>query len=150
SPHDGVYLTSAELAYTRSLHAANDRLDFTAPAGQVLAISGFSSPDISLYDVTNPALPVAVGTGISNSGGTYTVQAQVPGSGLGPHALLAVGGAGRDSPTQILPVSATDLHTGGADYLVLAYDSLLPAAQQLAALHNAEGLQTAVVPVHAV
>src|SRR5207237_9288655 len=59
-------------------------------------------------------------------------------------------GSGLLAPDQIQPVSSVDLHTGSADYLVIAADSLLDAGQQLAALHQAEGLRGTVVPVSAI
>ena len=77
-----------------------------------------------------------------------SLRAYVPGQGL--RQLLAAGPGGLITPDSILPVAGQDIHHGGADYLVIAADSLLAAGQQLAALHSGEGLRATVVPVSAI
>jgi hypothetical protein len=85
-------------------------------------------------------------------GGSYTLR-YTPTQGdqnAAQRTVLAAGPGGLLAPTEISPVSLTKLSTGSADYLVIAHDSLLGAAQQLAAYHASTGLRTAVVPVSAI
>ncbi|MDQ2807796.1 MAG: C25 family cysteine peptidase, partial [Chloroflexota bacterium] len=151
--HDGVVLASADLSYTRAYRAAGDTLAFT-PVGMNnrrlinVVVGGLSSPNGALYDVTDPAAPRVVPAAVIADGTGYGVQAQVPRGDV--TALLAAAGTGFVTPTNILPVAAGDLHTGSADYLVIAADSLLAAGQQLAGQEQAEGLTTSVVPVSAI
>ena len=151
--HDGVALASADLRYTRAYRAAADSLRLVpVPVNNRrlvnMAVGGFSSPNGALYDVTDPAAPRQVPALVGPDGTGYRLLAQVPRGAV--TALLAAAGAGLLSPTGILPVAADDLHAGGADYVVIAYDSLTVAGQQLAGQEQAEGLTTKVVPVSAI
>ncbi len=141
--HDGVYLVSADVQYTRLLRASANTLALSAAGGSAVAIPYLSNGAV-LYDVTNPAAPVALATRMSGN----TLFAQVPGAGT--HQLLAAAPAGLIAATSINPVVSDNLRSGGADYVVIAADSLLTAGQQLAALHSADGLRTRVVPVSAI
>ncbi|HMA38046.1 MAG TPA: C25 family cysteine peptidase, partial [Chloroflexia bacterium] len=146
--YDGVLLDSADVSYSRAYQSSGDSLSFTAPGGGSVAVGGFSSPNLVLYDVTTPGAPQQVKVHVSGTSGNYTLTAGLAGSGT--RQLLAAAPAGLVSVDSIAPVAGTDLHTGGADYLVIAYDSLLGAGQQLAQLHAAGGMSTAVVPVSAI
>ncbi|HUS17427.1 MAG TPA: C25 family cysteine peptidase, partial [Chloroflexia bacterium] len=139
---------SADVIYRRAFRAANDSLRFSAQPGTPLAIRGFSGTGVAIYDVTNPAVPHAVSARVMSAVDGYVLLATAPGKSL--RQLLAVGPGGYATPDSIQPVSQMNLMTGGANYVVVAYDSMLPAAQQLAALRTAEGLSTQVVPVSAV
>jgi hypothetical protein len=141
--HDGVYLVSADVQYTRLLRAAANSLALSAAGGSAVAIPNLSNGAV-LYDVTTPAAPVALVTRMSGD----TLYAQVPGAGT--RQLLAAAPAALIAPTSITPVVSADLRSGGADYVVIAADSLLAAGQQLAALHSADGLNTRVVPASAI
>jgi hypothetical protein len=129
--------------YARNYTAANDSLRFTVAGGSQVAVGGFSSADVTLYDVTT-SVPQAVAATV-NAG---TLNATVSGSGL--RTLLAVGATGRVAPASITAVSADSVTGVAADYVVVAYDSMLAAAGQLAAARAGEGLTTAVVPVSAI
>ena len=82
---------------------------------------------------------------MNGSSGSYSVQAQVPRGDV--QTLVAAAGAGLVPITTIAPVAAGDLRQGSADYVIVAYDSLLNAAQSLAAQEQAAGLTTTIVPV---
>ena len=142
--HDGVYLNSADLTYTRQVRASDNSLRLSSPGGSKLQIPGFTAGNGALYDVTNAAAPQQIAAQ-SDQGTLVTVL-----PGTGSRQLQAAARSGLLTPSQILPVTAGNLRSGGADYVVIAYDSLLPAAQDLAALHAGEGLSTVVVPVHAI
>jgi hypothetical protein len=141
--HDGVYLASADVAYTRYFHADGDSLALTVPGGSDIAIHRLSSGAV-LYDVTAAGAPVALASRQSGN----TLFAHIPGSG--PRQLLVAAPAGMVAAGSIAPVVGDNLHSGGAEYVVITADSLLAAGQQLAALHAAQGLTTRVVPVSAI
>ncbi len=150
---DAVVLASVDTTYARAYRALADSLRFTPAAGgnrRLVGVQagGFSSAGVALYDVTNPAAPRQVPAGVTGSAGNYSVQAQVPRGDV--QTLLAAAGSGFVSPTAIAPVAAGDLHSGSANYVIVAYDSMLSAAGQLAAQEQAAGLTTTVVPVSAI
>ena len=147
SPLDGVYLNSVDVQYTRLYTAAGDALRFTG-GKSAFAVNGFSSPAVVAYDVTDPAAPLEVRATTVLEGGRYTLHYS-PTAG-GERTVLAAGPGGLLAPSEISPVATTSLRSGNADYVVIAHDSLLGAAQQLAAYHAGTGLRTTVVPVSAI
>jgi hypothetical protein len=147
SPLDGVYLNAATVQYTRSYQAAGDTLRFITGQGG-LAVRGFSSPAVVAYDVTDAAAPLAVRATTGAEGGSYTLRYHPTTSGA--RTVLAAGPGGLLTPTEISPTSALNLRAGSADYVVIAHDSLLGAAQPLAAYHANTGLRATVVPVSAI
>ncbi len=149
---DAVVLASVDLTYNRAYQALNDSLRFTPPStGNSplirVAVGGFSSAGVALYDVTNPAAPRQVPASVTGSAGGYSVQAQVPRGDV--QTLLAAAGSGLVTVTAVAPVAPGDLRQGSADYVIVAYDSMMSAAQSLAAQEKAAGLTTTVVPVSA-
>lgn len=141
--HDGVYLASADVQYTRLFRAVANSAALTVTGGSDIAVHKFSS-GATLYDVTTAGAPLELATRLSGG----TLFAHVPGTGA--RQLLAAAPNGMGSADSITPVAAENLHSGGASYLVITADSLLGAAQSLAALHAADGLSTRVVPVSAI
>ncbi len=141
--HDGVYLVSADVQYTRLLRAAANTLALSATGGSSVAIPNLSAGSV-LYDVTTVGAPVALASRMSGS----ILFALVPGAGT--HQLLAAAPAAMITAASINPVVSDNLRTGGANYVVIAADSLLGAGQQLAALHSADGLSTRVVAASAI
>ncbi|MDQ2807761.1 MAG: C25 family cysteine peptidase [Chloroflexota bacterium] len=150
---DSVVLASVDTTYNRAYQAAGDSLRFTPSSSSNrrmigVAVGGFSSPDVALYDVTNPAAPRAVPVTVNGSGSNYSLLAQVPRGDV--KTLLAAAGPSLVPVTVSGPVAAGDLHSGNAAYVIVAYDSMISAAQTLAAQEQAEGLTTTIVPVSAI
>ncbi|MDQ2809437.1 MAG: C25 family cysteine peptidase [Chloroflexota bacterium] len=150
---DNVVLASVDTTYNRAYQALANSLRFTPTSNGnrrlvSVTVGGFTSAAVALYDVTNPAAPRQVPASVTSSGGSYSVQAQVPRGDV--QTLVAAAGSGLVPITAIAPVAAGDLHSGSADYVIVAYDSMISAAQQLAAQEQAAGLTTTVVPVSAI
>jgi hypothetical protein len=140
--HDGVYLVSADVQYQRLFRAAGNSLALTVNRGDI-AVHNLSS-GATLYDVTAPGAPLALAARQSGD----TLFARVPGTGN--RQLLIAAPGGFVAAGSITPVVSDNLRTGGADYVVIAADSLLAAGQQLAALHSSDGLSTRLVPASAI
>ena len=149
-PSGGViYVNRFELDYQRHLEAADDRLKFRlSPAGpEDVAISGFSSEDISIYDITDPAKPEI----IENPG----VQADSPGfralfsHPAGTKTWAAVSAAGIQAPDRITRRSHADLKNtqNSADYLIITAADLAPALENLLELRRRQGMETFVAHI---
>ena len=138
-----VYVDSFDLTYQRAHRAVGDRLRFTAGSAPV-TVTGFSSPDLLFFDVTDARRPVSLtGAVITLAGGGYQMSFQAP---SGTRAYLAVSRAVVGST-----VGTTDYASNlkgerdGAEYVVLAPESLLAAAAGLASYRAGTGLDTMVV-----
>src|SRR5262249_31328034 len=76
------------LPYQRLLVANDDSLRFSASGGRAVTLTGFSSADIHVYDISDPSAVVEVIGRTTASGAGYRVSLVVPGSGL--RQLIAV------------------------------------------------------------
>ncbi len=142
-----VYLQSLDAGYSRTYTAVGDALTFTGGNNSAVTVSGFSSPAIRLFDVTNPRQPQVVGGALIDTVGGVSRVTLKPASQTARY--LAAGPGAVQSPAWTKPVanSLAALQPSGADYLVITTSDLLPAASSLAALRAAQGLRTAVVDV---
>ncbi len=144
APYSFFYLDSFDLAYPRTFHAAGDGLAFTAAAQQV-TVGGFSSPTVPLLDVADPLHPRWItGAAVAADGaGGYQVS-------FAPSAqakYLAAGPAAVTTLAADRAWSAPALKAPGnrAAYLVIAPPALRDAAERLASLRRAQGLEAMVV-----
>jgi len=150
-----------QVSYPAQAVAANDRLyieGLVAPSGPV-AVSGFTTPFVSAFDVRNPAQPLRLsGMGVQPDNGNYlffwdeTVAA--PTYALSTDAaLLAPGSVERDTPSNwanpdnaydyIAIIGAQRFYTG----TTTLGGQLAAAVQPLLAYRATEGLNVALVNV---
>lgn len=141
-----VWVDGFDLDYARRYRAEADRLAFRGDAHPVVAVSGFSSPEITLLDLSEPRRPRRVSVGAERArDGSWQVRFR-PASPTTPYlasaAPLAVAGvAGKPAPTGLRDES------NRADYLVITDAALLEAAQELADYRAEQGFETRVVTV---
>jgi hypothetical protein len=148
---DQIYTDWFSLSYARTYASEGDRLAFGGDAAGPVkyGVTGFTTPSVELYDVTDPAQPIQF-TG-------FTVGSE---AGLGnvlrfgddrPSArrYLALALAQRLAPLQITLDAPSDLlsPTSGADYILVSHADFLAALQPLAAHRSAQGLRVATVDV---
>jgi hypothetical protein len=147
-----VYLDSVDLEYERLYRAEADELAFVAPGLAAVDVAGFSSADVVLLDVTNPARPARVvgGSVLPAGDGSFTLHFGVGRPEGGRYLAVAPGRAKT-------PVAVTPWHDAGlvdasnrADYVIVAPDSLASAAQSLADYRTGRGVETKVVPLEAI
>ncbi len=101
--HDATDYTATERVWVSYRHlytADNDALDFTAPGGAHLAIAGFSTADVRVADVTDPAHPVALAVTVSGDAGAFRAAIDVP-AGPAPRVLYAFTGAQLLAPAAV-------------------------------------------------
>ena len=147
-----VYLDSVDLEYERLYRAEADELAFTAPGFAAVDVAGFSSADVVLLDVTDPARPTRVvgGSVLPAGDGTYTLHFGVSRPEGGRYLAVA-------SNRAKTLVRVTPWHDAGlldasnrADYVIVAPDSLASAAQSLADYRTGRGVETKVIPLEAI
>jgi hypothetical protein len=142
----GFWLDSFDLTYLRLYRAQDDRLGFRAAAGAGVALTGFRSADVAVYDVAQPLAPRRLGG--------LTVQPQADGSwgaafvapDAGPYVAATAGGL---NGTGVVSSAPADLRnpSRAASYLVISPPELRAEAQRLADLRTAQGLTAMVVDV---
>ena len=140
----GFWLDSFDLAYPRLFRAVSDRLAFRADAGKAVALSGFGSSSITVFDVAQPLAPRRL-SGLNaqpQADGSWGVSFLAPDAG--PYVALSSAVLGR---TTVQASAPADLRNPGrgAEYLVITPPELRSEAQRLADLRAAQGLTTMVV-----
>jgi hypothetical protein len=142
----GFWLDSFDLTYPRLYRADADRLSFRAAAGGAVALTGFHSSDVAVYDVAQPLAPRRLGglPAQPQADGSWGVSFLAPDAGP---FVAATGGA--LATTNVRGSSPADLRNArGATYLVISPAELRAEAQRLADLRAAQGLSTLVVDLN--
>ncbi|MGD8500463.1 MAG: C25 family cysteine peptidase, partial [Phycisphaerales bacterium] len=153
---DKIVFDWFELTYPRQFVAAADNLKFTHPTGYRFEITGFSSDELMVFDITSATDPVRVLNGQISGSGLYTLAVEPPGSGS-EHTYLALAAAELKTPVSIVEDSSSALGdtTHGADYILITHTDLgwdgsgqtLSWVDDLVALREDQGLRVKVVDV---
>ena len=77
---DQSLVASVEIDYPHLFVADGNALSLTAPSATPVAISGFSSPDVRVMDVSDPTRPTELVTSVMAAGSSYTVTVNTPGA----------------------------------------------------------------------
>jgi hypothetical protein len=147
SSHDLV--DRFDLDLVRPLQAVDDRLDLVAPGpGQWrYTTQGFSTPEVNLFDISNPENPVRI-TAAEIAGPCPCTMAF--GDSVASEAqYAAVGPDAVTSPLLITPVFPSNLRaaTNGADYILITHADFRSSVEPLASHRRSQGLRVAVVDV---
>lgn len=152
---DTIYPNWFEIDYARGFQAVDDALLFSYFywGGLDYSLTGFTSPVVSLFDITDPLQPQLLTHGIhSVTQGDLTRLA----FGLdqtGTRQILAVGQdrlrSEKSNPVAVSYFSGTDLRepANGADYLIITHRSFYTGVQSLAEYRAGQGLRVKVVDV---
>jgi hypothetical protein len=142
---DSFYLDYIEADYQRTLTPEQGQLTAIATNSSLL-MSGFSTDNLDVWDVSDPWLPKRLtGYATSFDGTSWNVSATVePGSVI---AATLVGG--EKSPVQIALASDIDLRASDweVDHLTISCPDLMSAASNLTDYRNAMGLQAEIISV---
>ena len=115
--NDTSLVQSITLQYPHTYTADADWLQATAPAGENLKITGFSSSRVQVYDITNPLNIVQLGGAVNLDNSAWDVTVTVPGSaGAAQRTLMAFASDQISSPAAIPyhPPSTVLEQQGGA------------------------------------
>jgi peptidase C25-like protein len=140
----GFWLDSFDLTYPHRYRASSGRLAFRTEAGRAVALAGFPSADIAVYDLAQPLAPRRL-TGLSaqpQADGAWGIAFIAPDGG--PYVATTKAAIGRTSVQASAPADLRNPGRG-AEYLVIAPFGLRSEARRLADLRAAQGLTTMVV-----
>jgi hypothetical protein len=130
------------VTYPRYYQAATNRLGFPAAAHSNITVSGFTSSNITLLDVTDPSSPILISTTNVSQGpyGDYRASFEPAGSNYFAAATLA-------SPYSITGVEDTHWRdaTNAVRHVIVTVPELEASAQRLVDYRNAQGLTSSII-----
>lgn len=141
-PHSIFYVDSFDLTYRRYYRAVDNRLLCRADGNPIITISGFSTPDIMVFDVTQPGQPKPVAGVSIDATNRVSFIPGAPGN-----VYFAATAAGLYAPISATADKPSSLRkkNNSADYVIIAAAGLKEAAVKLADLRRTGGLQAMVV-----
>ena len=138
APDDGYkgYLNYFELSYTRDLKAYNDFVMFYSPENTGIVeyqLNGFSSTNISVFDVSDFANIKLVDKPSLQSGGEYRFRALENSASVIKY--IAVNPAAYKTPANPVEVANQNIkgNIAGAKYIIITHSSFLEPAKKLKA-----------------
>lgn len=145
-----VYVDGFGVHYAKRLEAVNNAAEFSTGSPDVATVRGFSSPDILVFDVSEPAVPrMVVNTTVDIEDGKYNVSF-VPASGQHRYAAFA-GTGGLSAPVvQLRPVTNLLSPTNRADMVMIGPEEFLTAALPLADHRRQQGFEVKAIPVESI
>ena len=142
---DVSLIESVRIIHQHAYTADNNALRLTANGGQTVTIDGFSSAQIRVMDVTDPAAVMEV---------TGTIRRQKAGNGItfntpgeGTRSLMAFDASQVKQPARTAANIPSSLRNSGngADLLIITHRDFFAALEPLAALRRSQGLAVKVV-----
>ncbi|HXI94070.1 MAG TPA: C25 family cysteine peptidase, partial [Blastocatellia bacterium] len=136
------------LTYSHTFAAEQNALRLAVPEGaRTQTITGFSSPDIRVFDVTEPVDITEITGVIDKLESGYSVTVDM--AGEGPRTLLAMTSARILQPNSIAQNFPSRLRqpANGADLLVITSRELMSSVEPLASHRRSEGLSVTIIDV---
>jgi len=143
--HSIFYVNSLDLTYRRYYRAVNDQLLVRGDENEVVTVDGFTAEAIQVFDVTDPWNTRQIkAVTIDGTGGNHRVSF-VPDKPQSQYLVLTNDTA--LSPLALTPDWLSTLRDteNQADYLIIAPEVLMTAAQRLADHRQGRGLMAMVV-----
>ncbi len=114
--NDISVVQSIALHYPHTYAADANWLKATAPAGDTVHITGFSNPQIHVFDITDPLAVRQFSGAIGLEGASYGVTLALPGSAVQEHTLLAFSNDQVSAPSALThhkPSALSEQRQGG-------------------------------------
>ncbi len=144
--YDVFYLDAIELGYRRLYRAHEDRLEATASAAGTVTVAGFSTDDITVFDLDTVTDPVVLdGTAVEAGEEGFSVSFK---AGAGMRFVATTSAAAR-GPAGVVADYASDL-TGPdnlGSWVVVAGEALDDEAEAFAAYRRSQGMSAVVARV---
>ncbi|MFL6247614.1 MAG: C25 family cysteine peptidase, partial [Thermoanaerobaculia bacterium] len=144
---DVSFVDYLQLTYPHTYTADANALRFPATGSREVTVSGFSTSDIRVLDVTNPLQPEEVESRVVAGAGGYSLVA-IPFSS-GERVLYATTIAAAAPPASIAANRPSTISARGnaADFVILSHAKFIDALAPLVAQRKAQGIDTVVVDV---
>lgn len=141
-----IFVNSFDVTYQRLYEASGNRLTFRGDGQTPVTVEGFTSPDIMVFDVTNPLRPkLNTATTVEPDTTGYMVSLN-PASATTTYFSVTGSEIQRLSGKAVGAFSLSSKNNA-ADYIIIAPDRLIATAQVLADYRKAQGYKTMVVDI---
>jgi uncharacterized repeat protein (TIGR01451 family) len=141
---DIVAVEAYGVTYPRSLRARDDQLTFTAPAADVLQVSGFSSSEIVVYRQEGDAIEQVSKTELGGATGDFSVSF----AGSDETATYLVAAIDGFLTPGIVPAPPQeDIFSSEADYLIISHPDFIDGLEPLVQARQDQGLTVKIVDV---
>ncbi len=162
---DEIYVNYWEVDYRRLFRAWDNQLDFRAETGgiQEYRAGGFASPDVLIWDVTDPSAPVRLTTpglfkthlplvfggpgGALGQDGNSTLRFRANGAAGSRYWLQTAASVQRPASLRLRPPTDLRSPAGGADAVIVTSAVLRGQAERLADWHRSHGRRALVVDI---
>jgi uncharacterized repeat protein (TIGR01451 family) len=145
--NDVSLVQSIALHYPHTYSADSNWLRAQVFAGSTVTISGFTNPQIQVFDVTEPQAITQLSGEVSLSNSSYGITLTVPGGAPRDRVLLAFSTDQVSAPDSLAAHAPSSLATqrNGGDIIVITYPDFAQGVQPLVQQHESEGHQVEVV-----
>lgn len=140
---DASAVVSVAITYPHALAADDDRLLAAVDGGAQTLISGFSSNDIQIVDITDDRAPIRIVPLLAENGEvTFIAPAN------GPRTILAIESSKLAHAASIVRNEPSSLSTAeGADMVIISHPSFVGALDPLVRLRQSQGLSVLVASI---
>ncbi|HYC62215.1 MAG TPA: C25 family cysteine peptidase [Thermoanaerobaculia bacterium] len=144
---DVSFVDYVRLTYPHKYAADGDALRFPATGAREVTISGFTSNDVRVIDVTDPLQPQEIESRVVASGMGHSLVA-IPHE-QGTRTLYATTLAAAGAPVSIAANRPSTVSARGnaADFVIVSHARFIDALAPLVSQRKAQGLETIVVDV---
>ena len=145
--NDVSVVQSIQLHYPHTYSADADWLRATAPSGSALHISGFSDPQIRIFDITDPLNIAQINGKISTDSGAYDISFVIPGRSSSARTILAFSSGAISAPVSLshhVP-SFLDDRRAGADIVIISHPDFTAALAPLLQLRESQNHRVRLV-----
>ena len=142
-----------QLTYAHRYAADNDSLRVTITSSGTQRLSGFTTANIRVVDITDPVkmLELTKATRVNaDADGSYSVDLQVPGAGFrNARTLVAFTDATAQAAAAVRQNNPSSWwsQTSGADYLIVTSHDFMASVEPLAQLRRNQGMVVNVIDV---
>ncbi|HUJ40706.1 MAG TPA: C25 family cysteine peptidase, partial [Candidatus Acidoferrales bacterium] len=147
--NDYSLVQSITLVYGHRYAADGNWLRMTARGGDALEVTGFTNPQIRVYDITNPQRINQVAARVSMAGGAYSVAFTAPGGAGHTATLVAFSADQIEAPAGLEHHSPAEWGRAenSADVVIITHADFADSLTPLVNLRRRQGHRVAVVPV---
>lgn len=145
-----VYFNKFELRYPRLYRAATGRLEFTANSNAVVTVDGFTSPNLTVMDVSNPLRPGVVSDLTVTAAGTNYTLSLAPATATSRYtAFQSSTNLPQPTATAVVLAGLTS-PTNSAEFVLIAPSFLASTAEALATYRRSQGISAKVVTTESI
>lgn len=147
--NDVSVVQSIALHYPHTYVADQNWLRATAPAGSSVHITGFTGPQIHLFDITDPLAITQLNGSVRLEGATYSISAALRGNSPAERTLLAFADDQISAPSALAyhAPSTLSTHRANADLVYITHPDFVNSLAPLKNLRESQKHDVSIVTV---